>query len=246
MIVKRKLFSFIDKDGNQGYYLYNKNTGEEKLFSVIEEERVFGEVKRANKAAKRAAILKKASGAVSKEEIEAMRNRIEGSELMQRLRGKKGPVFSESKIKDMVKVINARQAARGFYENFEIASSRGRRKLNFDALRDNNKRSPEAKNRRLEVLRLENYLKEEEKRKAERAAKKAAEAEKAAQNKLNAEKAALRKKRVAVVGKLKAKKASAKNAKIGAGIAAGTAAVGIGAYLAKKYHDKKKNEKKED
>ena len=41
MIVKRKLFSFIDEDGNQGYYLYNESTGEEKLFSVVEEEREF-------------------------------------------------------------------------------------------------------------------------------------------------------------------------------------------------------------
>ena len=41
MIVKRKLFSFIDEDGNLGYYLYNENTGEEKLFSVVEEEREF-------------------------------------------------------------------------------------------------------------------------------------------------------------------------------------------------------------
>lgn len=41
MIVKRKLFSFIDEDGNLGYYLYNESTGEEKLFSVVEEEREF-------------------------------------------------------------------------------------------------------------------------------------------------------------------------------------------------------------
>ena len=41
MIVKRKLFSFIDEDGNLGYCLYNESTGEEKLFSVVEEEREF-------------------------------------------------------------------------------------------------------------------------------------------------------------------------------------------------------------
>lgn len=41
MIVKRKLFSFLDEDGNLGYYLYNESTGEEKLFSVVEEEREF-------------------------------------------------------------------------------------------------------------------------------------------------------------------------------------------------------------
>ncbi len=42
MIVKRKLFSVMDEEGNQGYYLYNEATGEEKLFSVVEEEREFG------------------------------------------------------------------------------------------------------------------------------------------------------------------------------------------------------------
>ena len=38
MIVKRKLYSVMDEEGNQGYYLYNEATGEEKLFSVVEEE----------------------------------------------------------------------------------------------------------------------------------------------------------------------------------------------------------------
>ena len=33
MIVKRKLYSVMDEEGNQGYYLYNEATGEEKLFS---------------------------------------------------------------------------------------------------------------------------------------------------------------------------------------------------------------------
>lgn len=41
MIIKRKLFSFIDEDGNLGYYLYNESTGEEKLFSVVEEEKLY-------------------------------------------------------------------------------------------------------------------------------------------------------------------------------------------------------------
>ena len=38
MIVKRKLYSVMDEEGNMGYYLYNASTGEEKLFSVVEEE----------------------------------------------------------------------------------------------------------------------------------------------------------------------------------------------------------------
>ena len=32
----------MDEEGNMGYYLYNEATGEEKLFSVVEEEREFG------------------------------------------------------------------------------------------------------------------------------------------------------------------------------------------------------------
>ena len=31
----------MDEEGNQGYYLYNESTGEEKLFSIVEEERKF-------------------------------------------------------------------------------------------------------------------------------------------------------------------------------------------------------------
>ena len=219
-----------------------------KLYSQIEEERVFGEVKRANKAAKRAAILKKGNGAVSKEEIDAMRERIEGREFMQKLRakhGKKRPVFSEGELRDMVRMENARQAARDLDERLEIASARGG-KLNFDALRYNNKRSPESKDRALTRRRLENFIKELEKGEAERAAEKAAR-EAAAIEKAKAKAAAeLRKKRVAVASKLRSKKAFAKNAKIGAGIAAGTAVVGTSAYLAKKHYDKKKDEKNED
>jgi hypothetical protein len=42
MLVKRKLYSVMDEEGNLGYYLYNEATGEEKLFSVVEEdERLF-------------------------------------------------------------------------------------------------------------------------------------------------------------------------------------------------------------
>ena len=34
MIVKRKLYSVMDEEGNLGYYLYNESTGEEKMFSL--------------------------------------------------------------------------------------------------------------------------------------------------------------------------------------------------------------------
>ena len=42
MLIKRKLYSVIDEEGNLGYYLYDESNGEEKLFSVVEEEREFG------------------------------------------------------------------------------------------------------------------------------------------------------------------------------------------------------------
>lgn len=35
MIVKRKLYSVMDEEGNQGYYLYDEATGEEKMFAVM-------------------------------------------------------------------------------------------------------------------------------------------------------------------------------------------------------------------
>ena len=72
MIVKRKLFSFIDEDGNQGYYLYNESTGEEKLFSVVEEEREFARgVGQAVKAATQF-MQTKGQGAINKAAKKAM------------------------------------------------------------------------------------------------------------------------------------------------------------------------------
>ena len=41
MIVKRKLYSVMDEEGNLGYYLYNESTGEEKLFSAVRKEALF-------------------------------------------------------------------------------------------------------------------------------------------------------------------------------------------------------------
>ena len=35
MLIKRKLFSIMDEEGNLGYYLYNESTGEEKLFATF-------------------------------------------------------------------------------------------------------------------------------------------------------------------------------------------------------------------
>ena len=55
----------------------------------------------------------------------------------------------------------------------------------------------------------------------------------------------LRSDRLAKVKELKAKKLHARNVKIGASIVAGTAALGTGAYLAKKHYDNKKSEKKD-
>lgn len=52
MKLYRKLFSFIDEEGNLGYYFYDENTGEEKLFSVVEEEREFANVRYGKKVVK--------------------------------------------------------------------------------------------------------------------------------------------------------------------------------------------------
>ena len=41
MLIKRRLYSVMDEEGNLGYYLYDEATGEEKLFSVVEEEKLF-------------------------------------------------------------------------------------------------------------------------------------------------------------------------------------------------------------
>ena len=37
-MIKNKLYSVMDEEGNLGYYLYNESTGEEKLYSVVDEE----------------------------------------------------------------------------------------------------------------------------------------------------------------------------------------------------------------
>ena len=42
----------MDEEGNLGYYLYNESTGEEKLFSVVEEEKMYASVRYGKKAVK--------------------------------------------------------------------------------------------------------------------------------------------------------------------------------------------------
>ena len=37
-MIKNKLYSVIDEEGNQGYYLYNEATGEERIFADLDEE----------------------------------------------------------------------------------------------------------------------------------------------------------------------------------------------------------------
>ena len=51
-MIKNKLYSVMDEEGNMGYYLYNESTGEEKLFSVVEEERLYANVRHLKKAGK--------------------------------------------------------------------------------------------------------------------------------------------------------------------------------------------------
>ena len=40
MIVKRKLYSVIDEEGNLGYYLYDESTGEERMFATFSPSQV--------------------------------------------------------------------------------------------------------------------------------------------------------------------------------------------------------------
>lgn len=56
----------MDEEGNLGYYLYNEATGEEKLFSVVEEEREFSSVRRSKKALKVAADIIRREGGLNK------------------------------------------------------------------------------------------------------------------------------------------------------------------------------------
>ena len=70
MIIKRKLYSVIDEEGNLGYYLYNESTGEKKLFSVVEEERDFSSVRRSKKALKVAADIIRREGGLNKRGVQ--------------------------------------------------------------------------------------------------------------------------------------------------------------------------------
>ena len=55
MLVKRKLYSVMDEEGNLGYYLYDESNGEERMFARGVNMRNLGKgFKKINKAAKRA------------------------------------------------------------------------------------------------------------------------------------------------------------------------------------------------
>lgn len=80
MIVKRKLYSVMDEEGNQGYYLYNEATGEEKLFSVVEDEKMYARgTKEAGKAAME--FLSKKGNKVANKEAKFRHTRFNLSEL---------------------------------------------------------------------------------------------------------------------------------------------------------------------
>lgn len=216
-----------------------------KLYSFIGEERIFGEVKRANKAAKKAAHKKAGTGiTVSQDEINEMRERIEGSNLSKRLdelKGRKRPVYTDAEIKEIAKTKKAKEAGRSISDKFEIMNGK-KQKLNFDELsRNGNREVREAKLRSYKRRRdLVTELEKIERSGAEREAKRAAE-KKAEELAKNAAK--LRASRVKKASELRAKKAFAKNAKIGAGIVAGSAALGTGAYLYKKSKNKNSDSK---
>ena len=218
MIVKRKLFSFIDEDGNLGYYLFNERTGEEKLFSVVEEEREFARGKNVRNLGKGNKKLNKKLG--RKELIDAGAGKADSlDEAFIAL--KSGKRLDDGALKEAAKIYDARFNRKPIGEQFSSALS-GRTSRSFDELNYNNLKDKDSFYYRSKLEKLRD-LKEK---------KQAAIAE-------------LRDSRLAKVKELKAKKLRARNFKIAAGIGAGLTLAGTGAYLTKKHYDKKKSEKKD-
>lgn len=230
-----------------------------KLYSQVE-ERVFGEVKRANKAAKRAELLK---DPIPRETIDSIKNDLSSDlkrknssiDLTNKLReltkkGKKKSKIqlSPEELSEAARVKAARHNQRGSIDSLKMITADNKSKINYDVLARNS--NPE--NRRLE---LDHYkrgkrLKEILDIPSPSSTKSSAESvidegkSKVVEGLSKSEAKQLRADRLSKVEKLKAIKArKVRNAKIGAGIVAGTAVLGTGAYLAKKHNDKKKNRK---
>lgn len=233
-----------------------------KLYSQVEEEREFGEVKRANRAAKRAELLK---DPIPRETIDSIKNDLSSNlerknssiDLTNKLReltkkGKKKSKIqlSPEELSEAARVNAARHNQRGSIDSLKMTAADNKSKINYDVLARNS--NPE--NRRIE---LDHYkrgkrLKELLNISSPSSTKSSAESvidegkSKVAEGLSKSEAKQLRADRLAKVEKLKAikaKKVRAKNAKIGAGIAAGTAVLGTGAYL---YNKNKKKKKKEN
>ena len=125
MIVKRKLFSFIDEEGNLGYYLYNETTGEEKLFSVVEDERLYflGPI---SKDTAQLDGFKKQGGAIS------------GKEVL-RVAKEKGISLKEA-LKDIRRYEKARGVRTDFTNNVNRSVNKGLKKVGDLLTKDGGKK----------------------------------------------------------------------------------------------------------
>ena len=233
-----------------------------KLYSSLEEKN-FGEVKRANKAAKRAKLLK---DPISRETIDSIKNDLSSDlewknsniDLDNELRKLTGEGKKKSKIhlspeelSKAAKVKAARHNQRGSIDSLEMITANNKSKINYDVLAENS--NPEIRRMKLDHYKRDKRFNKIFDISSPSSTESSAESvikegkSKVAEGLSKSEVEQLRADRLAKVKRLKAIKArKVRNAKIGAGIAAGTVAVGTGAYLAKKHYDKKKKEKKED
>ena len=142
----------------------------------------------------------------------------------------------------------ARHNQRGSVDSLKMITADNKSKINYDVLAENS--NPEIRRIKLDRYKRNKRFNEIFDIPSPSSTKSSAESvidegkSKVVEGLSKSEAKQLRADRLAKVEKLKAIKArKVRNAKVGAGIAAGTVVLGTGAYLAKKRNDKKKNRK---
>ena len=110
MIVKRKLYSVMDEEGNLGYYLYNESTGEEKLFSVVEEERLYASMIAGKLGSAYKPVLNDSYKQLWKSTATSLKTKPSSATLKRRVKAASGINFNEAND-----VRRAARAARGSY-----------------------------------------------------------------------------------------------------------------------------------
>lgn len=232
MIIKRKLYSFL-------------------------EERSFGRVKRANKAAKRAELLK---NSIPRETIDSIKNDLSSNleqknsniDLDNELRkltkkGKKKSKIqlSPKELNDAARVNAARHNQRGGFDSLKMITADNKSKINYDVLAENS--NPEIRRIKLDNYKRNKIFDEVFDISGSSSTKSSADSvvnegkSKVVEGLSESEVKQLRADRLAKVKKLKAKKQLVKGAKVGGGIALGVTALGTGAYLYNKNKKKKEN-----